>query len=169
MNVALLFQKAVNSPIGELRLVAGEEALVAVLFSDDDRAIEAAAAAHHEVLELAARELNQYFAGSRTRFATPLAPQGTEFQRAVWDALCTIPFGETRSYSQIASAIGRANAVRAVGAANGVNPLPLFIPCHRVIGADGTLTGYGGGLPIKKSLLAHEQRVATAGRMLATR
>src|SRR6185436_10607509 len=96
----------------------------------------------HPVLDLAARELGEYFAGRRRSFSVPLRPEGTAFQRAVWRELLTIPFGETRSYGQIARAIGRPESVRAVGAANGANPLSLFVPCHRVIGASGALTGY---------------------------
>ena len=106
----------------------------------------------------AIRQLFEYFAGKRDEFDLPLAPEGTEFQQEVWRAVAAIPYGETRSYGDIARQIGRADAVRAVGAANGQNPLPIVIPCHRVIGSDGRLTGYGGGLPLKKSLLELESR-----------
>lgn len=102
-------------------------------------------------------QLNEYFAGKRREFDLPLAPRGTEFQLACWNELQRIPFGSTISYSELARRIGRPNAVRAVGAANGANPIPIIIPCHRVIGANGTLTGYGGGLHIKRALLALEQ------------
>ena len=102
------------------------------------------------------RQLSEFFARERTRFDFPLDPKGTPFQRAVWNELLNIPFGETRSYLQIAKAIGRPTATRAVGAANGANPIPLIIPCHRVIGSNGKLTGYGGGLERKRWLLAHE-------------
>lgn len=104
------------------------------------------------------RQLREYLAGKRDEFDLPLVPQGTEFQREVWRAVAAIPYGETRSYGDIARQIGRVDAVRAVGAANGQNPLPIVIPCHRVIGSDGRLTGYGGGLPLKKSLLELESR-----------
>ncbi|HTK89593.1 MAG TPA: methylated-DNA--[protein]-cysteine S-methyltransferase [Verrucomicrobiae bacterium] len=104
------------------------------------------------------RQLREYFAGKRDAFDLPLAPEGTEFQQEVWRAVAAIPYGETRSYGEIARQIGKADAVRAVGAANGQNPLPIVIPCHRVIGSDGRLTGYGGGLPLKKRLLALESR-----------
>jgi len=102
------------------------------------------------------RQVNEYCAGERTEFELELAPSGTEFQRAVWDALLAIPYGETRSYGEIARAIGQPQAARGVGAANHANPIALIVPCHRVIGADGSLTGYGGGLPLKRALLAHE-------------
>jgi methylated-DNA-[protein]-cysteine S-methyltransferase len=110
------------------------------------------------------RQVEQYCAGERTAFELELAAQGTEFQHAVWDALVEIPYGETRSYGEIAKAIGQPQAARGVGAANGANPIGLIVPCHRVIGADGSLTGYGGGLPLKRALLAHEaeHRPATA-------
>jgi methylated-DNA-[protein]-cysteine S-methyltransferase len=106
----------------------------------------------------AIRQLREYLAGRLADFDLPLAPEGTPFQQQVWRAVAAIPYGETRSYGEIARAIGRADAVRAVGAANGQNPLPIVIPCHRVIGSDGRLTGYGGGLPLKKRLLALESR-----------
>ncbi|MCB8943641.1 MAG: methylated-DNA--[protein]-cysteine S-methyltransferase [Ardenticatenaceae bacterium] len=102
-------------------------------------------------------QLLAYFAGERHDFELPLAFNGTEFQNAVWQELQNIPYGETTSYGELARRIGRPKAVRAVGAANGANPIPLVVPCHRVIGSNGSLTGYGGGLPIKKALLAHEQ------------
>jgi methylated-DNA-[protein]-cysteine S-methyltransferase len=105
-----------------------------------------------------ARQLRDYLAGRLIAFDLPLAPEGTEFQQRVWRAVAAIPYGETRSYGEIARQIGRADAVRAVGAANGQNPLPLIVPCHRVIGSDGRLTGYGGGLPLKQRLLALESR-----------
>jgi methylated-DNA-[protein]-cysteine S-methyltransferase len=102
------------------------------------------------------RQVEEYCAGERTMFEIERAARGTDFQRAVWEALMGIPYGETRSYGQIAKAIGQPQAARGVGAANGANPIGLIVPCHRVIGADGTLTGYGGGLPLKRALLAHE-------------
>ena len=101
-------------------------------------------------------QFRAYFAGELQRFTLPLAAQGTPFQQAVWQALCDIPYGETRSYRDIALAIGKPTAMRAVGAANGRNPLSIIVPCHRVIGRDGSLTGYAGGLPIKQALLKLE-------------
>jgi methylated-DNA-[protein]-cysteine S-methyltransferase len=157
-----LFGCSVDSPVGALRLVAADEGLAAVHFLAKSQARSPAAedAERHPVLERVRRELEEYFAGKRTHFETPLAPPsirgGTEFQVAVWDALVAIPFGETRSYGAIARAIGRPSAVRAVGNANRVNPIAIIVPCHRVIGESGSLTGYAGGLPIKSWLLAHE-------------
>ena len=102
------------------------------------------------------RQVAEYCAGARTEFDLELAPVGTQFQRAVWNALLDIPYGETRSYGEIARAIGQPKAARGVGSANHANPIGLIVPCHRVIGADGSLTGYGGGLPLKRALLEHE-------------
>jgi methylated-DNA-[protein]-cysteine S-methyltransferase len=109
-------------------------------------------------LEEAARQLREYFSGSRKGFDLPLAPEGTDFQRTVWRELQNIPYGRTISYGELARRIGNSKASRAVGAANGSNPIPIVIPCHRVIGANGKLTGFGGGLPIKQKLLALESR-----------
>ena len=108
------------------------------------------------------RQLREYFQGKRTAFDVRLHPKGTPFQRAVWDALLDIPYGETRTYGEIARAIGRPTAVRAVGLANGRNPLPIVVPCHRVIGSSGRLVGYGGGLPVKQALLDREREVRAA-------
>jgi methylated-DNA-[protein]-cysteine S-methyltransferase len=105
-------------------------------------------------------QIEEYCAGTRRDFELPLAPQGTSFQQEVWNALVKIPFGTTTSYGALAAKLGRPNAARAVGLANGSNPIGLIVPCHRVIGVDGSLTGYGGGLPLKRALLAHEAEVA---------
>lgn len=110
------------------------------------------------------RQLTEYFAGERTDFDLPLAPEGTEFQRRVWNELTRIGFGETLSYGELATRIGNPNASRAVGLANGKNPISIIVPCHRVIGADGKLTGYGGGLPNKEILLNHEAMVRMSAR-----
>lgn len=110
-----------------------------------------------ELLQEAAKQLLEYFAGERRIFQLPLAPEGTPFQREVWQALLEIPYGETRTYSQVAQQIGRPRAVRAMGRANGLNPASIIIPCHRVLGMDGSLTGYAGGLPMKEALLRMEQ------------
>jgi methylated-DNA-[protein]-cysteine S-methyltransferase len=112
--------------------------------------------AGHPLLLQAQQQLEEYFAGKRRKFTVKLDPAGTEFQNKVWNALRTIPFGETRSYGEIANQIGSRKAVRAVGAANGRNPLSIIVPCHRVIGADGKLTGFAGGLEVKAQLLALE-------------
>lgn len=110
------------------------------------------------LLKEAARQLESYFAGELKEFSLPLEPSGTDFMRQVWSALCEIPFGKTATYGEIAERIGRPKAARAVGLANNRNPIPIFIPCHRVIGADGSLTGYRGGLEMKKKLLELEKR-----------
>lgn len=146
-----------DSPVGELLLVGNGTAItdlhittgkyVPTVRSDwvrDER---------HAVLQQARRELDKYFAGRLRTFAVPLAPRGTDFQKRAWAALSSIPFGETRSYGQQAHAMGRPTAVRAVGAANGKNPIGIIVPCHRVIGANGTLTGYASGLHNKEFLL----------------
>ena len=150
--------RIMDSPVGPLLLVATAAGLTHVLFGAG-RQTEAAGedcAASRRVLDRAAKQLGEYFAGRRRDFDLPLAPSGTEFQMSVWRGLREIPFGETRSYGEIARRIRRPKAVRAVGAANGANPISIIGPCHRVIGADGSLTGFGGGLPAKKALLRLE-------------
>jgi len=117
----------------------------------------------------AIRQLQEYFAGKRTGFDLPLAPKGTEFQRAVWRQLQDIPYGETISYGELARRVGNPKAARAVGSANGANPLPIVIPCHRVIAGDGSIGGFGGGLPTKEILLALEQRTSVGNRAVAGR
>jgi methylated-DNA-[protein]-cysteine S-methyltransferase len=148
-----------QTPIGPLRLAASPEGLVTVLFPIDPRelpVLEGTAPARAHLAEAGAA-LEEYFAGRRTRFeGLKLAAQGTEFQRQVWGALSRIPFGETATYAGMARRIGRPSAVRAVGLANGQNPLPIIVPCHRVIGSNGALTGFAGGLPAKKWLLEFE-------------
>ena len=147
----------IESPLGPVRLVARGDALTAVDLAPRDPA--PAETGTSPVLVEAAAQLAAYFAGERQAFDLPLAPEGTAFQRTVWDALCTIPYGATWSYGELARAIGRPTASRAVGAANGKNPLWIIVPCHRVIGTSGALTGYAGGLDVKRWLLAHEGRV----------
>ncbi len=151
-----------RSPVGLLTLVANERGLAAVLWENDDpkrvRLSPLHEDTHHPVLLEAERQLQDYFAGKRETFSLKLDFNGTEFQQKVWAALLTIPFGETRSYAQIAEQIGNPNAVRAVGAANGKNPISIIAPCHRVIGANGKLTGFAGGLPVKELLLRLESR-----------
>jgi methylated-DNA-[protein]-cysteine S-methyltransferase len=162
-----LVTRTLASPIGELTLTARAGALVAIDFPNHPGGRLARAVKRHPVLDQTARELAEYFAGKRQRFSVVLAPDGTPFQRLVWDALYTIPFAVTWSYGQLAAAIRRPSASRAVGAANGRNPLPIIIPCHRVIGASGALTGFGGGLPTKQWLLGHETRIAGVQGQLA--
>ncbi len=173
-----------DSPIGRLRLAATAGGLVRIALPGgsgsgfhgwlqralpDAERIEpkgSAAAPVLPVLEQGRRELGEYFEGVRREFGLELDLRGTPFQRSVWLALAEIPYGETCSYAEIARAVKRPRAFRAVGAANGANPLPLVLPCHRVIAADGTLGGYGGGLETKRHLLAFEQSIAHRNRLL---
>ena len=152
--------KTIPSPVGTLTLVAGDRGLCAVLWENDDprrvRLGPRVADAGHAVLVEAERQLAAYFAGRLEVFALPLDFNGTAFQRTVWDALLTIPYGETRSYGAIARQIGLPKASRAVGAANGKNPISIVAPCHRVVGSTGRLTGFAGGLAAKAHLLALE-------------
>jgi methylated-DNA-[protein]-cysteine S-methyltransferase len=152
--------KTMGSPIGKLKLVAAGEALAGILWENDrPRRVRLNIEAEdptHPVLVEAERQLEEYFAGQRRAFTLTLDFAGTAFQRKVWGALLTIPFGETRSYGQIARQIGSPGAVRAVGAANGRNPVAVVAPCHRVIGSTGKLTGFAGGLEAKAHLLALE-------------
>jgi methylated-DNA-[protein]-cysteine S-methyltransferase len=148
--------RLLDTPIGTLRLVSDGERLVAIEFEGRYGSDASVLAGSDPALDACARQLSEYFAGRRRSFDLPLAPAGTVFQQAVWAALAAIPWGEMRSYRDIARAIGRPAAVRAVGAANGRNPLPIVVPCHRVVGSDGSLTGYAGGLEIKKRLLQLE-------------
>lgn len=146
MNTRTIF-----SPIGALTLTEENDRIVGLQFGGDGAANDASF-----VLDEAEKQLQAYFSGTRRDFDLPLAPVGTPFQRAVWDALRAIPYGETRTYAQLAASVGRPKACRAVGMANNRNPIAILIPCHRVIGADGSLTGYAGGLDAKKTLLALE-------------
>ncbi|MDO1528580.1 methylated-DNA--[protein]-cysteine S-methyltransferase [Fulvimonas sp. R45] len=150
------------TPIGRLRLVADGQGLREVWFETGRHQRKPASHWIRDAAKLAfARiQLGEYFAGTRQVFDLPLHPLGTPFQLAVWRALARIPYGSTISYAEMARRIGQPQAVRAVGAANGRNPLPIVLPCHRVIGSDGSLTGFGGGLPTKRFLLAMEDRIA---------
>jgi methylated-DNA-[protein]-cysteine S-methyltransferase len=155
----------IESPVGPLLLAADDDGL---------RLVECHAPRHpmarlqgweegdDAVLAATRAQLGEYFAGTRRSFELPLAPQGTQFQRTVWWMLAEIPYGETISYAQLAARVDKPSATRAVGAANGRNPLPIVLPCHRVIGADGSLTGFGGGLPTKRFLLALEGALPAA-------
>ena len=152
--------KSMPSPVGKLKLVATDRGLAAILWEKERpgrvRLNLTSEDPAHPVLVEAERQLTEYFAGRRQQFQVDLDIAGTPFQRKVWKALMTIPFGETRTYTQIAVQIGHPAAVRAVGAANGRNPLSIVAPCHRVIGAAGQLTGFAGGLDVKARLLALE-------------
>ena len=162
----------IDSPLGRLRLLAAEAALVRIDFLDgegsarahvdDERPVESEDAA---LLRDVAAQLHAYFAGDCRDFDVPLAPRGTPFQLEVWRALRAIPYGTTTSYGAIARTLGRSGASRAVGLANGSNPIPVVIPCHRVIGSDGSLVGYGGGLAIKERLLSLERGKGTLAKL----
>lgn len=145
-----------QSPIGLLTIEETDGAITALRFGG-----ETVSPPPTPLLQRAAQQLTEYFAARRRTFDLPLRPQGTVFQQAAWSALCAIPYGQTRTYAQQAAAIGNPKACRAVGMANHCNPLPLFIPCHRVIGAGGKLTGYAGGLAVKRFLLELEQASAS--------
>jgi methylated-DNA-[protein]-cysteine S-methyltransferase len=150
--------RSVPSPIGDLLLVGDGETLHGIYLADHPRpdgAVDDGGAFSEAV-----RQLEEFFAGKRTAFELPLAPAGTDFQRRVWDVLRQIPFGETVSYGEVAKRAGYPGSARAVGAAVGRNPVAIVVPCHRVIGSDGSLTGYAGGLDRKVSLLDHERAVA---------
>lgn len=153
----------VESPVGRLLLAGDEHGLRVLSFATSDRAttVEPAWAPDRGSLARVRTELDRYFAGELRDFETPLMPEGTPFQRRVWSELCRIPYGETISYGELARRVGNTRAVRAVGLANGANPIAIVIPCHRVIGSNGTLVGYGGGLPIKQALLALERGQGT--------
>ncbi|MDB5054864.1 MAG: [Fe-S]-binding protein [Bacilli bacterium] len=165
-----IYYEEISSPIGPLVLCATENGLCHIEFATYKEAEEilhkwSRKLLGHEryirdraVLGQVIEQLKNYFSGALVHFNLPLDMQGTIFQRNVWQALTTIPYGETRSYKQIAEEIGNPNAVRAVGGANNRNPLPIIVPCHRVIGANGEMVGYGGGLPIKQFLLDHESQ-----------
>jgi methylated-DNA-[protein]-cysteine S-methyltransferase len=162
MKTTTLYWHEIDSPIGRLLLAGDGASLIQVCFQSGPRPQQPANdwIADGAPFRAAIAQLGEYFAGERYRFELQLAPRGTEFQRQVWRALTEIPYGKTVSYGELARQIGKPSAPRAVGLANGANPLPIIVPCHRVIGADGSLTGFGGGLPIKRKLLALESASA---------
>jgi methylated-DNA-[protein]-cysteine S-methyltransferase len=153
---ALLNSLLLDSPVGTLRLWSNGRQLVQIDWSAPKTAPAGTRQQSDAVLQRGGEQLEEYFAGKRKTFDLPLAPRGTAFQQSVWQALAGIPWGQWRSYGDIARAIGRPRAVRAVGAANGRNPLPIVVPCHRVVGSDGSLTGFAGGLEMKRYLLELE-------------
>lgn len=159
MKLAFMYMP---SPVGRLKLVATDTALVAVIWDNENpkrvRQAELVEQPDHPILLNTQQQLNEYFQGQRQNFELPLDFEGTEFQKKVWQALLGIPFGETRSYRQIAEQVGSPKAVRAVGAANGQNPISIIAPCHRVIGSSGKLVGFAGGLDNKQILLKLEQQ-----------
>lgn len=162
MENQMYFYKTAPTPLGELKLIASDKGLAAILWENDDpkrvRLAPLTEDKNHPVLLETERQLKDYFAGKLKAFDVKLDFKGTDFQKKVWAALLTIPFGETRSYSQIAEQIGSPQAVRAVGAANGKNPISIIAPCHRVIGSNGKLTGFAGGMEAKAHLLGIEGR-----------
>jgi methylated-DNA-[protein]-cysteine S-methyltransferase len=156
----MLHYTYLESPLGTLRLVSDPVGVREILFPTNGQPARPGSGWQEDSTTLAEliRQLRAYFAGELENFSVPLAPQGTPFQQKVWSELCEIPYGETISYGELARRIRNPNASRAVGLANGSNPIPIVIPCHRVIGSNGKLTGYGGGLHIKEKLLALERR-----------
>jgi len=161
-----LEKATVDTPIGRLTLIASPDGLTHILFDGRDPADEGLeepvpTVVDNSLLDTASRQLGEYFAGIRKEFDIPLDPSGTEFQVEAWMALAAIPYGETTTYANQAEAIGRPNAVRAVGSANGANPIPIVLPCHRVIGSNGSLTGYAGGVDLKRRLLDMERSQQT--------
>ena len=157
-----LAYKVIESPVGKLKLVASDNGLVAILWENDNprrvKLTELLENERHPILVNAEQQLGEYFSGKRNSFSVVLDMRGTRFQKDVWEALLAIPFGETRSYSQVAKRLGNPRATRAVGAANGRNPLSIIVPCHRVIGSSGKLTGFAGGVDKKARLLSLEKK-----------
>ncbi len=159
----MLWKTKILTPVGELQVFASDKEIRGVLWPESDvtkfdinaKYVESK---ENPIFEKLSAQLGEYFNGDRQTFDLPLDPIGTEFQQSAWKALTKIPFGETRTYSQQAAIIGRPKAVRAIGAANGKNPISIVIPCHRVIGKNGSLTGFGGGIDIKEKLLDHEKK-----------
>jgi methylated-DNA-[protein]-cysteine S-methyltransferase len=161
-----------ETPIGTLLIAGDADAVLQITFPSRGKAAKVEAGwveSQRGPVGEAVRQLHEYFAGKRTGFDLPLAPRGTEFQRSVWRQLQEIPYGETISYGELARRVGNPKASRAVGSANGKNPLPIVIPCHRVIAGNGTLGGFGGGLPTKQTLLALEQATSIGNRAIAGR
>jgi len=164
------YAAAYDSPLGPMILVASDEALVGLYFTGQ-KYVPDQSRWHADpglpVIRTAVTELDEYFAGTRETFDVPIAPAGTAFQRAVWDAISRVPYGETITYGELARRVGRPGSARAAGAATGQNPVGVIVPCHRIVGAGGTLTGYAGGLDRKRALLTlemkhHHARLATA-------
>jgi methylated-DNA-[protein]-cysteine S-methyltransferase len=154
----MMYWHEIDSPVGPLLLAGSAQALTLVHFQAGPHPLCPAEEWRRDAAPFVRvqAQLSEYFHGARCTFELPLAPQGTPFQLRVWRALCAIPYGDTLSYGELARRLGLVNGARAVGLANGANPLPIVVPCHRVIGSDGSLTGFGGGLHIKRSLLALE-------------
>jgi methylated-DNA-[protein]-cysteine S-methyltransferase len=170
LHTNTLYMETLDTPIGTLVLAADAEGLRHIEFPSNRHPVSregwvpGAEGIAASIIEMTSQQLREYFEGARRDFELPLAPRGTDFQMQVWYALATIPFGATWSYGELARVIGKPDAMRAVGAANGRNPLPIVLPCHRVIGADGSLTGFGGGLPTKEALLRLEGALPVSAR-----
>ena len=155
MEEQRIYGEIYESPVGALTILAGENGIQAIKFGEDEKVKSAGKAS--EMTRRAVKELEEYFQGKRKEFTVPCVPEGTDFQKRVWEALTRIPYGVTRTYKEIAVEAGNPRASRAVGMANNKNPVPIIIPCHRVIGSDGKLTGYAGGLGVKEFLLNLER------------
>ncbi|QNO15593.1 methylated-DNA--[protein]-cysteine S-methyltransferase [Alkalicella caledoniensis] len=151
-----MYYKIIETPIGKLTLICDDISLTSIAFGEKQMSEEFEEKQLHPILVETSRQLSLFFEGKLQEFNIPLNPSGTTFQKAVWDSLKEIPYGKTVSYGDVAKNIGNPKSVRAVGQANNKNPIPIIIPCHRVVGKDGSLVGYGGGLDIKKYLLALE-------------
>ena len=151
----MIYGEIYQSPIGALTILSGDKGIKAIKFYEDEKV--KAQGRTNEMTRWAVKELEEYFQGKRKVFTVPCVPKGTDFQKRVWEALIQIPYGETRTYKEIAAAAGNPKASRAVGMANNRNPIPIIIPCHRVIGTNGSLTGYAGGLKVKEYLLKLER------------
>lgn len=157
-------QRTIPSPVGDLVLTASETGLTGVYFPTSRTQPRSLRRGTNDLLNRVAAQLQEYFAGTRTTFDLPLEPSGTDFQLSVWELLRNIPYGVTTSYGELARRLGDPKATRAVGAANGANPIPIIVPCHRVVGSKGELTGFGGGLDRKRWLLEHEGALMRLGR-----
>ena len=155
MEEQRIYGEIYESPVGALTILAGENGIQAIKFGKDEKVKSTGKAS--EMTRRAVKELEEYFQGKRKEFTVPCVPEGTDFQKRVWETLTRIPYGVTRTYKEIAVEIGNSRASRAVGMANNKNPVPIIIPCHRVIGSDGRLTGYAGGLGVKEFLLNLER------------
>ena len=155
-----MFYDIIDTPLGQMTLIGDEHSLIHIELPEAKRPLMLASEWRRDANRFSEerRQFDQYFSGTSNTFDLPLAPSGTPFQKEVWRALCDIGYGETISYGELASRIGRPKASRAVGLANGANPLSIIVPCHRVIGANGSLTGYGGGMNAKRWLLDHEKK-----------
>ena len=167
MEEQRIYGETYQSPIGALTILSGDKGIKAIKFYEDEKV--KAQGRTNEMTRWAVKELEEYFQGKRKAFTVPCVPKGTDFQKRVWEALIQIPYGETRTYKEIAAAAGNPKASRAVGMANNRNPIPIIIPCHRVIGTNGSLTGYAGGLKVKEYLLKLESNLVICQEVIKKR